>query len=119
MAVASSPGSTALSRAMPSASGVIVTCRALAVRSARSREPSGSSCWIIARRSEARRLRPRPCSASGASAMSRSIRAQVSGLAPSSVVATVEACSAVRRPLRSTEEVPGSCATSLRAEARE
>lgn len=88
---ASTPRSTAFTRAMPSARGVIVTCRARAARSARSRDLSGSSCWIMRCRSERSCRSPFPASDCGSSLIIVSMTPHVSGSAVASVLATVAA----------------------------
>ncbi len=116
---ASTPRRTALTRAMPSASGVIVTCRARAARSARSRDLSGSSCWIMSCTSERSRRSPVPVSAPGSLQTSSSMLAQVAGSAAERVLASAAANRSGMRPSQSASWTPGRFWTRRRAEARE
>ena len=104
---ASMPRSTALTRAMPSSRGVMVTWRARAARSARSRDASGSSRCTV-RASSARSLRsPIPCSESGSATISRSITAQAAAFVWARALANAAAFGSVIRPSRSSSSAPG------------
>ena len=116
---ASIPRSTALTWAIPSASGVIVTWRDRAARSARSRDFSGSSCWISICTSERSFRSPAPVSAIGFAPTSSSRRAMVSGSAWDRARDRVDAVRAGNRPVRRAPWTSGIWATRRRADARE